>query len=671
MSGRRLGVMAGLCLLLPGLALAGGTLKIFQVRSDGNYGDATYHIFPNGRNGCIDGGGSTAVPSAATVFMDAAIGNGGTLWYMVMSHAHTDHYYGLTSYLPRYVVMRYYSSFPENSPNPPGAAAYATFVNNLNTEFGNPYTASANCYEIIATGNPATTAKVSGPSTDTGPGWDPSVDALVVHGEELGNSTDPNINSVSYHIWYGSNTVETGGDSPNGPEVNMTTNYGGAGGRIYRNVQLFKAHHHGSNGANYDTWFNTIAPPDPIKRYIYNCTGDIASAHTLTAASATRIINSERTWYRTDLDGAAGFAANGDGNWATVRQYVYSEGGATTHVNPAAPPTIGTLSGAAAAPNANLSWTAAGGSAPVWYYIYRATVAGGIAVERQVGADPPVTFWRTGSVTGLYRRLTRVAATGTTHQDAAPGSGTFYYRIKADQANNYESEYSNEVSVVLGGGDTTAPAAPTGLAVADVAGDQGTALRLNWTANTEPDRKDYGVYRALVSGTLATKSLVTRVNSPGTTHQDAGLVANTTYYYQLTCRDTSLNESGGSTQVSAYPIDNLAPAAPTGLTVADVAADQGGALRLNWTANTETDRKDYRIRKSTGTGITAATAVLATVANPGTTHQEGGLVNNTSYYYRLTCRDTSNNESAISAADVGPTYPVDNLAPAEIGRAHV
>ncbi|MEK7767465.1 MAG: fibronectin type III domain-containing protein, partial [bacterium] len=212
------------------------------------------------------------------------------------------------------------------------------------------------------------------------------------------------------------------------------------------------------------------------------------------------------------------------------------------------------------------------------------------------------------------------------------------------------------------GADTTPPAAPTGLAVADVPADQGGALQLNWTANTEPDRKDYGVYRALASGALGTKTLITRVNDPGTTHQDGGLVNNTTYYYQLTARDTTLNESGGSTEVSAYPVDNLTPAAPSGLALSDVPADQGTALRLNWTANAEGDLKDYGVYRALASGALGTKTLITRVNAPGTTREDGGLVANTTYYYQLTARDTSLNESAGSGE--ASAYPADNLAPA-------
>ncbi|MEK7766595.1 MAG: fibronectin type III domain-containing protein, partial [bacterium] len=265
-------------------------------------------------------------------------------------------------------------------------------------------------------------------------------------------------------------------------------------------------------------------------------------------------------------------------------------------------------------------------------------------------------------VVGATFQVARVATPGTTHQDAGLNNGaTYYYRLTARDASLNESGGSAEASSIPS--DNTAPAAPTGLAVADVPADQGFALRLTWTANPETDLKDYRVSRATFTGALGTKALMATIASPGTTQQDAGLVNGQSYYYQLTARDVSLNESAGGTEAFAAPADNLAPAAPTGLGVADVAGDQGGVLNVSWTANSESDLKDYRVRRSTGTGVTAQTAVLVTIAVGGTTHQDGGLATGTTYYYRLTARDVSLNESAISGNDVG-TFPVDNLLPA-------
>ncbi len=98
-----------------------------------------------------------------------------------------------------------------------------------------------------------------------------------------------------------------------------------------------------------------------------------------------------------------------------------------------------------------------------------------------------------------------------------------------------------------GGGDSTPPVAPAGLAA--TAGDG--AVSLDWNDNSESDLDGYTVYRATSSGgpfsavnsTLLTASL----------YNDTGLTNNTTYYYVVTASDNSSNESASSNEASATP----------------------------------------------------------------------------------------------------------------------
>ena len=61
-----------------------------------------------------------------------------------------------------------------------------------------------------------------------------------------------------------------------------------------------------------------------------------------------------------------------------------------------------------------------------------------------------------------------------------------------------ESVNSNEASAAAG--DNTAPAAPTVLNAADVAGDNGGAIALNWTVSASGDVTEQKIYRGAGSG---------------------------------------------------------------------------------------------------------------------------------------------------------------------------
>jgi PKD repeat protein/endonuclease I len=102
-------------------------------------------------------------------------------------------------------------------------------------------------------------------------------------------------------------------------------------------------------------------------------------------------------------------------------------------------------------------------------------------------------------------------------------------------------------SGLCGGGDTTPPAAPTGLGA--TAGDG--SVTLNWNNNAEGDLAGYSVYRGTSSGgpySLANGSLLTVSQ-----FTDTGRTNGVTYYYVVTASDASSNESIESSEVSATP----------------------------------------------------------------------------------------------------------------------
>jgi len=103
-----------------------------------------------------------------------------------------------------------------------------------------------------------------------------------------------------------------------------------------------------------------------------------------------------------------------------------------------------------------------------------------------------------------------------------------------------------------GGGsppDVTAPAAPANLAATP--GDATVAL--SWDANAEGDlaATPYTIYRSTTSG-----SGFSAIGTSATNSYNDNTAANfTTYYYVVTAKDTSNNESVDSSEVSAMPYD--------------------------------------------------------------------------------------------------------------------
>ncbi|MDH5442875.1 MAG: fibronectin type III domain-containing protein, partial [Hadesarchaea archaeon] len=105
------------------------------------------------------------------------------------------------------------------------------------------------------------------------------------------------------------------------------------------------------------------------------------------------------------------------------------------------------------------------------------------------------------------------------------------------------------------GGDTTPPAAPTGLTATAVSSSQ---INLDWNNNTEGDLSHYHVYRSTTSGfTPGTGTFV--ADTSVSNYSNTGLSASTTYYYKVTAVDTSVNESSPSAQASATTEEGAPP----------------------------------------------------------------------------------------------------------------
>ncbi|MGN6325271.1 pectinesterase family protein [Pseudolysinimonas sp.] len=198
---------------------------------------------------------------------------------------------------------------------------------------------------------------------------------------------------------------------------------------------------------------------------------------------------------------------------------------------------------------------------------------------------------------------------------------------------------------------TPADVTPTGPVTGLTATTGDATATLSWTAPTDADLAGYAIYRAAGSGvTPSPATLVARVGLVSS-FVDAGLVNGSTYTWAVVALDAVGNRAGATT-VTATPADTTPPAAPTGLS--GVAAD--GKAILSWTANAESDLAGYNVYRD-GTKITSAPLAAASFTDTG-------LVNGTSYAYRVTAVDTAGNESAPSSSAAVVPAPGDNVPPA-------
>ena len=79
------------------------------------------------------------------------------------------------------------------------------------------------------------------------------------------------------------------------------------------------------------------------------------------------------------------------------------------------------------------------------------------------------------------------------------------------------------------------------------------SVNLRWNANTEPDLSHYNVYCGTASRNYGNPIPVGKVTS----HPVDGLQEGTTYFCALTAVDTSGNESGYSSEVSATAVSSI------------------------------------------------------------------------------------------------------------------
>jgi fibronectin type 3 domain-containing protein len=237
-----------------------------------------------------------------------------------------------------------------------------------------------------------------------------------------------------------------------------------------------------------------------------------------------------------------------------------------------------------------------------------------------------------------------VADTAKTFTGLTNGT-TYYFRITAVDQSLNESSFSNEASATPTLIDLP-PTPPKNLQATP--GDK--QITLKWDANTEPDLLRYRIYGGTAPNPATIVDSV--LAALGTTKTLTGLSNGRTYYYRITAVDVALNASGFSNEVNAMPTGSDMPPAPP-QNVRATAGDR--QIALYWNRNTEPDMNSYRIY-----GGTSPNPQTVVDSLPFSYYDRGGnfnystdvtitgLINGTTYYYRMTAVDNGGNESNFS-----------------------
>ena len=297
---------------------------------------------------------------------------------------------------------------------------------------------------------------------------------------------------------------------------------------------------------------------------------------------------------------------------------------ATVTADTTAPTAPAGLGGTVVGASVNLTWTGSTDDVGVARYnVHRGTSAGFTPAIGNRIAQP----------------------TGTSYSDPGLASGTYYYKVLAEDAAGNLSAASNEHAATVA--DATPPSAPGGVTAITA----GSTINVSWTAATDNvGVARYNVHRGATSG--FTPSVVNRIAQPtGTTYADLALAPGT-YFYKLTAEDAAGNIGPVSNTGSATVLDTTAPTAPTGL------AGTGGAgqVALTWSAASDNvGVARYNVHRGTTAGFTPS--VGNRIAQPiGTSYADTGLAAG-AYYYRVTAEDAAGNVGAASAEATATATP--------------
>ena len=233
--------------------------------------------------------------------------------------------------------------------------------------------------------------------------------------------------------------------------------------------------------------------------------------------------------------------------------------------------------------------------------------------------------YRARSKDGTYTKYSTTTGTAYTNSSYLTSGATYYYKVRALDANGNAGPYSAVVSVTCRL-KLTAPSVTGG-------NDAQGRPTLKWNAVTGAAK--YEVYRARsLNGDYVKYSTVT-----GTSYTNTSYLANgTTYYYKVRALGSDGTAGPYSTPVS------VTYKAPFGAPLVTGSKDSQGRPALKWDKVTDAAKYEvYRARSKDGTY-----SLMSTQSATGYTNTSY-LANGTTYYYKVRALKANGTASAYSS----------------------
>ncbi|MCF8261982.1 MAG: fibronectin type III domain-containing protein [Melioribacteraceae bacterium] len=203
------------------------------------------------------------------------------------------------------------------------------------------------------------------------------------------------------------------------------------------------------------------------------------------------------------------------------------------------------------------------------------------------------------------------------------------YRVRLATTEDFNTDYTNEVSVSIG---KLPPIPPSTMTITELI--PGTSFRLSWKDNSSNEER-FEIFSKETSG--GTYSLYVTVNPNIKTYDVSGLDPSIHYYFKV----RAYNESGGESIFSNEVVTPIP--APTNLD--GTASSDPLQIVLTWDDNSGTEKGFIIERRFAGGG--AYTEVFVSVENVET-YTDNSIFRGSSYEYRIKAYDNET-ESAYSS----------------------